>query len=62
MKRWLAVPNSMTNITLPNNMTNITLHSSHTKVTLPVKYLVEEFKVSKARSFMTLRDSKDSVV
>ena len=53
MKRWLGVPNSMT---------NIALHSSHTKVTLPVKFLVEEFKVTKARSFMNLRDSKYPVV
>ena len=53
MKRWLGVA---------KGMTNIALHSSHTKVTLPVKSLVEEFKVAKARSFMTLRDSKDPVV
>ena len=53
MKRWLGVPNSMT---------NVALHSSQTKLTLPVKSLVEEFKVAKCRSFMTLRDSKDPVV
>ena len=37
-KRWLGVPNSMT---------NLVLHSSHTNLTLPVKSLVEEFKVAK---------------
>ena len=39
-------------------MTNIALYSNHSKVTLPVKSLVEEFKVATARSLMTLRDSK----
>jgi len=53
MKKWLGVPRSMT---------NIALHSSRTKLTLPVKSLVEEFKVAKVRSVMTLRDSKDPVV
>jgi hypothetical protein len=53
VKKWLGVPGSMT---------NIAIHSSRTKLVLPVKSLVEEYKVSKARSFMTLRDSKDPVV
>ena len=33
-----------------------------TELKLPMQSLVEEFKVAKARSFMTLRDSKDPVI
>ena len=53
VKKWLGVPNSLT---------NVAIHSSRTKLTLPVRSVVEEYKVAKARSFMTLRDSKDPVV
>ena len=53
VKKWLGVPNSLT---------NVAIHSSRTKLTLPVRSVVEEYKVAKARSFMTLRDSKDHVV
>ena len=52
MKRWLGVPNSMT---------NAALHISHTKVTLPVKSLVKEFK-GKSQILHDPRDSKDPVV
>ena len=38
------------------------VHSSRTKLTLPVRSVVEEYKVAKARSFMKLRDSKGHVV
>ena len=53
VKKWLGVPNSLS---------NDAIHSSRAKLTLPVKSLVEEVKVAKARSFMTVRDSQDLVV
>ena len=53
VKKWLGVPRSLT---------NIAIHSRCTKLKLPVHSLVEEFKVAKARSFMTLRDSEDPVI
>ena len=53
VKKWLGVPNSLS---------NVAIHSSKAKLTLPVRSLVEEVKVAKARSFMTLRDSQDPVV
>nr|XP_054753540.1 uncharacterized protein LOC129259264 [Lytechinus pictus] len=46
----------------PNSLTNIALHSTETKLNIPVKSLVEEVKVTKARSFMMLRDSSDPVI
>ena len=53
VKKWHGVPNSLS---------NVAIHSSKAKLTLPVRSLVEEVKVAKARSIMTLRDSQDSVV
>jgi hypothetical protein len=47
VKKWLGAPRSLT---------NVAIHSSRT---FPVRSLVEEFQVAKARSFMTLRHSKD---
>ena len=43
-------------------LNNVAIHSSRIKLTLPVRSVVEEYKVAKARSFMTLRDSEDHVV
>ncbi len=53
VKKWLGAPHSLT---------NIAIHSRSTKLKLSVQSLVKEFKVAKARSFMTLRDSKDPVI
>ncbi|KAI8516566.1 hypothetical protein Bbelb_051470 [Branchiostoma belcheri] len=53
VKKWLGVPNSLT---------NIAIHSNKAKLTIPVRSLVEEYKVAKVRTVVTLRDSKDPVV
>ena len=53
VKKWLGDPNSLS---------NVAIHISKAKLTLPVRSLVEEVKVAKARSFMTFRDSQDPVV
>ena len=53
VKKWLGVS---------NGLSNVAIHSSKAKLALPVRSLVEEVKVAKARSFMTLRDSQDPVV
>ena len=53
IKKWLGVPRCLT---------NVALYSGQTKLTIPVKSLVEEVKLAKARSFMMLRESKDPVV
>ncbi|KAI8498014.1 hypothetical protein Bbelb_239580 [Branchiostoma belcheri] len=53
VKKWLGVPNSLT---------NIAIHSNKAKLTIPVPSLVEEYKVAKVRTVVTLRDSKDPVV
>ena len=53
VKKWLGVPNSLS---------NVAIHSNKAKLTLPVQSLVEEVNVAKAKSFMTLRDSQDPVV
>ena len=49
-KKWLGVPNSLT---------NVTLYSSSTKTKLPTLLLVEEYELGKARLFQMLRDSRD---
>ena len=51
-KKWLGVPNSLT---------NVALYSSSTKLKLPTLSL-EEYKVGKARLFQMLRDSRDPLV
>ena len=53
IKKWLGVPNSLT---------NVALYSSSTKLKLPTLSLVEEFKLGKARLFQLLRDSHDPLV
>ena len=53
VKKWLGVPCSLT---------NVAIHSKCTKLILPTRSLVEEYKVTKARSYMTLRDSNDPIV
>ena len=50
LKKWLGVPQSLT---------NVALYSSSTKLKLPTKSLTEECKVGKARLFQMLRDSVD---
>ena len=52
-KKWLGVPNSLR---------NVTLYSSSTKLKLPTLSIVEEYKLSKARLFQRLRDSRDPLV
>ena len=53
LRRWLGVPPSFT---------SIGLYSRTAKLQLPLSSLVEEFKVSKCRLVMTLRDSKDEKI
>jgi len=53
VKKWLGVPNSLT---------NVALYSSSTKLKLPMVSLVEKFKLGKARLFQMLRDSRDPLV
>ena len=53
IKKWLGVPNSLT---------NVALYSSSTKLKLPMLSLVEEYKLGKARLFQMLRDSRDPLV
>ena len=53
IKKWLGVPNSLT---------NVALYSSSTKLKLPTLSLVEEYKLGKARLFQMLRDARDPLV
>ncbi|XP_076079229.1 uncharacterized protein LOC143049501 [Mytilus galloprovincialis] len=53
LRRWLGVPRSFS---------SIGLYSTDTKLQLPMKALTEEYKVTKTRQVMTLRDSKDAKV
>ena len=53
LRRWLGVPRSFT---------SIGLYSSGSKLQMPLTAVTEEFKVTKARQVMTLRDSKDEKV
>ena len=53
MKKWLGVPNSLT---------NVVLYSSSTKLKLPTFPLVEDCKLGKARLFQMLRDSRNRLV
>ncbi|VDI57596.1 Hypothetical predicted protein [Mytilus galloprovincialis] len=53
LRRWLGVPRSFS---------SIGLYSTGTKLQLPMKALTEEYKVTKTRQVMTLRDSKDAKV
>ena len=52
-KKWLGVPNSITNVTLCISLT---------KLKLPTLSLVKEFKLGKAQLFQMLRDSHDLLV
>ena len=53
IKKWLGVPNSLT---------NVALYSSSTKLKLPTLSLVEEYKLGKAQLFQMLCDSQDPLV
>ena len=53
IKKWLGVPDSLT---------NVALYSSSTKRKLPTLSLVEEYKLGKARLSQMLRDSRDPMV
>ena len=52
-KRWLGVP---------NYLTNVALYRSSTKIKLPTFPLVQDCKLGKARLFQMLRDSHDPLV
>jgi hypothetical protein len=53
LRRWLGVPRSFS---------SIGLYSSNSKLQLPIKALTEEFKTTKVRAAMMLRDSKDEKI
>ena len=46
----------------PRNLTAVALYSKEAKLQLPVSAVTTEFKVSKARLVMTLKDSSDPVI
>jgi len=47
---------------LPQCFTNLGLYTATVELQLPISSLVEEFKVSKARLLMTLKDSLDECI
>ena len=53
IRKWLGVPRSLS---------NIAFYGHSTMLHLPLTSLIEEFKVTKAHLYMTLRDSEDQVV
>lgn len=53
LRRWLGVPRSFC---------SIGLYSAGSKLQLPITSVVEEYKVTKTRHTMMLRDSKDERV
>ena len=53
LRRWLGVPPSMT---------SMAFYSRSAKLQLPLSSIVEEFKVSKCRLVMTLRESDDKKI
>ena len=53
IKKWLGVPNSLT---------NVALYCSSTKLKLPTLSFVEEYELGKAWLFQMLRDSRDPLV
>ena len=53
IRRWLG---------LPPSFSSIGFYSKSTKLQMPLNSLVEEFKVAKARLFLTLRDSADEKI
>lgn len=53
LRRWLAIPQCFS---------SVGLYSVGTKLQLPLSSLVEEYKVTKVRQHLTLRDSKDEKV
>ena len=53
LRRWLSVPRSFS---------AVGLYSSGTKLQLPLKSVTEEFKVTKVRQVIMLRDSIDDKV
>ena len=53
IRRWLGVPKSFS---------SIGVYSSGSKLQLPLSSVTEEFKVTKARQVMMLRDSSDEKV
>ena len=53
IRKWLGIPRSLS---------NIAFYGHNTKLQLPLSSLIEEFKVTKARLYMMLRDSEDQVI
>ena len=53
IRKWLGIPRCLS---------NLAFYSHGNKLQLPLTALTEEFKVTKARFFMTLHDSEDQVI
>ena len=53
IRKWLGIPRSPL---------NIAFYGHNTKLQLLLSSLIEEFKVTKARLYMMLRDSEDQVI
>ena len=53
IRKWLGIPRSLS---------NIAFYGHNTKLQLPLSSLIEEFKVTKARLYMMLRDLEDQVI
>ena len=53
LRRWLGVPHSFS---------KINLYSTTCKLQLPLKPVVEEYKVIKAGAYMTVRESRDDKI
>ena len=53
IRKWLGVPRCLS---------NLAFYSHGNKLQLPLTALTEEFKVTKARFFMTLHDSEDQII
>ena len=53
LRRWLGVPRSFS---------SVGLYSLGTKLQLPLKSITEEFKVTKVRQHLTLKNSRDEKV
>ena len=47
---------------VPRGLLNIAIYGHNTKLQLPLSSLIEEFKVTKARLYIMLRDSEDQVI
>merc|ERR1711894_714959 len=53
LRRWLGVPKSFS---------SVGLYSTGSKLQLPIRSVTEEYKTTKVRAVMTLRDSRDEKI